>query len=139
MADYKQLFGYAAIIFSAGFLVRSFTPAHALNGPNTSLGSNPHFNYIENGWSATLSTYTLSLPIASDQVAIIENVSVSGSSYCAFSLNGQEIDLSVIKKLKVEPTDTIGIMKRSNTGASSCGSGTSSYNKIYIEGYYSQL
>ena len=39
--DYKKLFGYAAILFGLGFFVRSFLPAYAYNGPNTSMGSNP--------------------------------------------------------------------------------------------------
>ena len=41
MIHYKQLFGYAAIVFSFGFFVRSFVPAHAFNGAHVSLGSNP--------------------------------------------------------------------------------------------------
>ena len=41
MKEYKQLFGIAAIIMAIGFFVRSFQPAHALNGTNISMGSNP--------------------------------------------------------------------------------------------------
>ena len=41
MNDYKQLFGYAAILFGIGFVIRSFMPAYAFNGPHVSTGSNP--------------------------------------------------------------------------------------------------
>ena len=41
MKDYKQLFGYAAILFGIGFVIRSFMPAYALDGPTVSMGSNP--------------------------------------------------------------------------------------------------
>ena len=41
MKDYKPLFGYAAILFGLSFLVRSFMPAYAFNGPSVSMGSNP--------------------------------------------------------------------------------------------------
>ena len=138
MTDYKQLFGYAALLFGMGFFVRSFLPAHAFNGPNLSQGSNPYFNFVDNGWNSTLTSYTIALSIPSDQVAIIENIHIS-STYCSISFNGKEIDPSIIERLKVEPTDSLEIMKKSNSGSSSCGSSNTSFNKIYIEGYYAQL
>ena len=45
MQNYKTLFGYAAILFGLGFLVRSFMPAHAFNGPTVSTGANPIKNF----------------------------------------------------------------------------------------------
>ena len=41
MTDYKNLMGYAAILFGMGFLLRSLLPAHAYNGPVVSAGINP--------------------------------------------------------------------------------------------------
>ena len=137
MKDYKQILGYAALLFGMGFFLRSFLPAHAFNGPNLSTGSNPYFNFIDNGWNSTLTSYTIALSIPSDQVAIIDGIHVSGS-YCSISLNGKEIDPSIVKRLKVEPTDSLAIMKKSNTGSSSCGSSNTSANRIYVEGYYAQ-
>lgn len=45
MKDWKQLFGIAAILFGIGFVIRSFQPAYALNGPNVSMGINPIQHY----------------------------------------------------------------------------------------------
>jgi len=137
MIDHKKLFGLAAILFGMGFLLRSFLPAHAFNGPNVSFESNPYFNVIDNGWSRTLNSYTIPLNIPTDQVAIIEKIAIKGnSSYCSLSFNGNEIEYSLITKLKVQSTDTLQIMKKSNTGGSYCGSSNSSNNQIYMEGYY---
>ena len=138
MIDHKQLFGLAAILFSLGFLLRSFLPAHAFNGPNISLESNPYFNVVDNGWNRTLYSYTIPLSIPTDQVAIIEKIVIKGNSaYCSLSFNGNEIDYSQITRLKVQATDTLQIMKKSGTGGSYCGSSNTSDNRIYIEGYYS--
>ena len=42
MKDYRELFGYAAILFGIGFVFRSVDVAYASpTGPNTSLGQNP--------------------------------------------------------------------------------------------------
>ena len=43
--NWKQGLSIAAIIFSLGFLIRSFAPAHALNTPNVSHANNPVFSY----------------------------------------------------------------------------------------------
>ena len=127
----------AAILFGMGFLLRSFLPAHAFNGPNVSFESNPYFNVIDNGWSRTLNSYTIPLNIPTDQVAIIEKIAIKGnSSYCSLSFNGNEIAYSLITRLKVQSTDTLQIMKKSNTGGSYCGASNSSDNQIYMEGYY---
>ena len=41
MNDYKSLFGYAAILFGIGFLVKSIDQAYASpSGPNINMGSN---------------------------------------------------------------------------------------------------
>ena len=41
MFNHKQLFGYASILFGIGFVIRSFEPAYAYNGPSVSLETNP--------------------------------------------------------------------------------------------------
>ena len=137
MIDHKQLFGLAAILFGLGFLLRSFLPAHAFNGPNISLESNPYFNVVDNGWSRTLHNYTIPLSIPTDQVAIIEKIVVKGNSnYCSLSFNGNEIEYAQITRLKVQATDTLQLMKKTGTGGSYCGSSNTADNRIYIEGYY---
>ena len=56
MKDYKQLFGYAAILFGIGFVIRSFMPAYAFNGPSVSMGSNPIEHHSEACHNTTLFT-----------------------------------------------------------------------------------
>ena len=50
----KQLIGIAAIVLALGFLVRSFPPAQAFNGPTVSLGSNPLVSFAGQGNSTLL-------------------------------------------------------------------------------------
>ena len=82
MKDYKVLFGYAAIIFSVGFLMRSIDRAYAApTGPNTSLGSNPSVVYSGGNTSGNVLLET----IPSDKVLILtdftfQNTSSSGGS-----------------------------------------------------------
>ena len=66
MKDNKQLFGYAAIIMAIGFLVRSFMPAYAFNGPTVSMGSNPIKNF-----------YGVNRITAGSRVTIFSNTSSS--------------------------------------------------------------
>ena len=59
--NWKQLMSIATIIFSIGFLLRSFSPAHALNTPSISTGSNPvfsHGQYTSTNLSHTISGQT---------------------------------------------------------------------------------
>ena len=51
--NWKQGLSIASIIFSIGFLVRSFSPAHALNTPSVSQANNPVFS---TGTYTTVST-----------------------------------------------------------------------------------
>ena len=48
MIDYRNLFGFAAILFGAGFFVQSLKNANAEIGPSISLGSNPIQHYYLN-------------------------------------------------------------------------------------------
>ena len=58
MPDFKQLFALAALLLSAGFVIRSFQPAHAFTGPQVSLGSNPIESHYQdcNGSTQTIVT-----------------------------------------------------------------------------------
>ena len=82
MRDYKVLFGYAAIIFSVGFLMRSIDMAYASpTGPNTSLGSNPSVVYSGGNTSGNVLLET----IPSNKILILtdftfQNTSSSGGS-----------------------------------------------------------
>ena len=56
--NWKQGISIATIIFSIGFLIRSFSPAHALNTPNVSNANNPVFSagaYISSSSPVTIS------------------------------------------------------------------------------------
>lgn len=48
MFDYRNLFGFAAILFGAGFFVQSLQSANATIGPSVSLGSNPIQHFYKN-------------------------------------------------------------------------------------------
>ena len=72
MKDYKQLFGYAAIIVASGFFIRSFQPAYAINGPNISMGSNPIENF---GGYGTIVSNT------SGRDFIVTDISCEGNTY----------------------------------------------------------
>ena len=48
MFDYRNLFGFAAILFGAGFFVQSLQSANAKIGPSISLGSNPIQHFYQN-------------------------------------------------------------------------------------------
>ena len=56
--NWKQGLSIATIIFSIGFLIRSFSPAHALNTPSVSHANNPVFSagaYVSSSSPVTIS------------------------------------------------------------------------------------
>lgn len=56
--NWKQGASVASIIFSIGFLIRSFAPAHALNTPSISQANNPVFStgtYVSGNTPVTIS------------------------------------------------------------------------------------
>ena len=74
---YQHIFAFAAVIFATGYLLRSLQPAHAFpQGANVSLGSNPIFSFS----SSTCSGGETVTTVPSDQVLIITDVILSGSS-----------------------------------------------------------
>jgi hypothetical protein len=75
MKDYKILFGYAAVLLSIGFVIRSITFAYAYpTGPNVSMGSNPQFSFYSTNCSSDEEVVT----VDSDRILVITNI-VSGS------------------------------------------------------------
>ena len=77
MKDYKILFGYAAILLSIGFVIRSITFAYAYpTGPSVSMGSNPVVSFTGNGTS-------LIHTVPSDKIFVITDINLSyfGSNY----------------------------------------------------------
>ncbi len=88
MKDYRQLFGYAAILFGLGFLVRSFLPAAAISGPTISTGENPSRSFY--GEVSASSTADL-LTTASDQVFIVTSCYLANTSYLDIYSSGTMI------------------------------------------------
>lgn len=76
MQDYKRLFGYATIIMACGFFVRSLQPAHAVNGPNVSMGTNPIEDYA--GYSGFFTN-------TSGSDFIVTDITCEGNTYMSVS------------------------------------------------------
>ena len=90
MKDYRVLFGYAAILMAMGFLVRSFSPANAYNGPMVKTGENPSRSFY--GTVSQSSNLDI-LTTAIDEVFIVTSCYVGESSYMDFySSNGKILD-----------------------------------------------
>jgi hypothetical protein len=69
MTDYKNLFGYAAILFAVGFVIRSIAVAYAVpSGPSVSYGNIPYQSFAG---SLSANTYADLLIIPSDQIFIV--------------------------------------------------------------------
>ena len=125
MNDYKQLFGYAAIIMAVGFLVRSFMPAYAFNGPTVSMGSNPNEHYSGTGSSTIYTNNTTETFIVTDIIyysyGSVTELSISGQKFGTFSSTGM---YSLRTGLKVPPGESL--------------TSSSYYNQNYttISGYY---
>ena len=90
MNDYKQLFGYAAILFGIGFVIRSFMPAYAFNGPSISAGANPIQNFygvnrITAGARVTIFSNTSSSDF------IITQTRQNNQTHCAFEIDNTSV------------------------------------------------
>ena len=76
MNDYKSLFGYAAIIFGVGFLVKTIDQAYASpSGPNINMGSNPIVGF--SGMVPSGGTKKLLFTVPSNKTLIITDVTIS--------------------------------------------------------------
>lgn len=140
MKDYRQLFGIAAIIMACGFLVRSFQPAHAVNGPTVSMGSNP----IDNIYGAeTIGGYNSSTVFTNNtnhDFIITQFRSISSS--CALEIDGATVfshyNSSYGSKFVYMSQFFEGNLKVSIGSIISIqnNSGGTSHCPYYIEGYY---
>jgi hypothetical protein len=81
---YRKMLSFAAVIFSTGYLIRSFQPANAFpQGPNIGTGSNPMVNFYESSNSST---------IALDQTQdFVITTILSSSTNCFPNVNGTDI------------------------------------------------
>ena len=136
---WKYLFGAATLLAAVGFTLKTIQPAHAVNGPSVNLGSNPVFNYYEDGWANFYSGQkSLNFNIPSGQVLILTKFDVTGSSDCYFDINGVSIPLDSISKLKVDSSMSLALESRRPGNSSDWCGGSSWDNRIYVEGYYSK-
>ena len=87
MKDYKQLFGYAAILFGIGFVIRSFMPAYAFNGPTVSMGSNPIENFYDAQYMGGGASMTVFTNTSSSSFIITQYF--SENYRCAIQVDGQ--------------------------------------------------
>ena len=154
MKDYKVLFGYAGILLSIGFVIRSITFAYAYpTGPNVSMGSNPQFsiitsNFLTEGNNTTEhDIFTISV----DSDAVITGLSSikTSVSYCSsansncmtsIKINNSPINnifnsenMTWKPELVLHSGDTITISSKGYTsGYQSC----QLQCRYYIQGYY---
>lgn len=140
MKDYKQLFGYAAIIMAIGFLVRSFMPAYAFNGPTVSMGSNPIENfygsqYMSGGASTTIlantssSSFVITQYLSNEYSCTIQVDGLFPISEASSSHGYQYLSTST------KFTGTLLIPSGSTLSFKNLAAG-SQFCKYYIEGYY---
>ena len=91
MKDYKVLFGYAAILLSIGFVIRSITFAYAYpTGPNVSMGSNPIENIYGYDQIAAGNTNTLFTNNTQGPFIITQYLS-NTTLYCTLQIDGNSI------------------------------------------------
>ena len=118
MTDYRNLFGYAFIVLAIAFFIRSFAPAHALNGPNISMGNNPIESYIGSTSGTILNNTTTSNFIVTDIACDYSANVYMDSAQVFFCLQGSH---SFTSGIKVPPGSRIQ---------------GSSNRTIFISGYY---
>ena len=96
MKDYKILFGYAALIFSIGFLIRSIAPSHAFpSGPQISMGTNPIMSF-----GGDISGSTSTLLTTSGQPFIVTDIvlTTAGSGNCTSKISLVDASNTVLAK-----------------------------------------
>lgn len=137
MFDYKQLFGFAAILFGIGFILQSILPANAIPmGPNVSLGTNPVFSTHATGYSGTLFTNNTSSTVIITDLVVISyydcmmtfSVSNNGDSFQLItdSSFGDTGIISLSSGLKIPAGETLSF---SGSNSSYCAGASAS-------GYY---
>ena len=83
MFAWKQLLSFAVLLYAAGFFVRSFQPAHALNGPSVDLGVNPQHSFY--------GEVDTTLTLASNQDFIIQTA-LGSNDYCQLIIDGTTVN-----------------------------------------------
>ena len=127
--NHRTLLALAAVIFAAGYFVRSFQPANAFpQGPNVSLGSNPidhdtiYCDGTDSFTNASTSTFIITDLITYNSGGYTLSLFIDGN--IATSLQGNPTnDVTIASGLKVNPGQVITC-----TG--------SQYRFYTISGYY---
>ena len=134
MFDYKQLFGFATILFGIGFILQSIMPAIAKpSGPSISLGGNPYRNFYTTTEETVFTT-------SATETFIITTIIAGTSGGCQLHINGSEaIDDQFFNyqrntaavhgniHLTIGPNSTVSTWESSSNN---CLYG------VYIDGYY---
>jgi hypothetical protein len=141
MKDYRVLFGYAAILLSIGFVIRSITFAYAYpTGPNVSMGSNPIENFYGFDGISGQSNNTI---FTSTSLFIITQFLSNNNDWCGLQIDGQSVFNHYNNSLGLERTNSYSSFK--GTIVVSAGSTVSIKNlhpssqmncAYYLEGYY---
>jgi hypothetical protein len=135
MLDWKQFLSFAVVLFAASFFVRSFQPAHALNGPSTDLGANPHQSFYGDA--------DTTITLESTQDFIIQTA-MGSNDYCRLLIDGV-----IINKYSASynplwyngayPTNSVFVSGRAHlrvpAGAILRMEGCSGW---YVDGYYTR-
>lgn len=143
MFDYKQLFGFAAILFGAGFFLRSVLPAYGLQGPIISTGSNPIKNFYAIPFLAPSTTHTIFSNTSGHDFLVTSyhppynisgtcNITVDGNNIFVHSTNNNEqvSGYSSVQELQllVPAGSTLEMKNYSSSNYYKCS--------YYIEGHY---
>ena len=144
MTDWKKLFGIAAIFVSAGFFLRSLQPAYALNGPTTSLGTNPVENI--NGAIVMNSIGSTTIWTNNSSSDFIVTTILMNTGACYPTVDGSQEGLAQIQNIGSLTSNTIPNVFIEGKAKLKIASGSTldfnSYNtnwkncQYYIEGYY---
>lgn len=144
MKDYKVLFGYAAILLSIGFVIRSITFAYAYpTGPSVSMGSIPYETFAGGlsvtGQSSSPNKSKVLLTVPSDNIFVVTTC-ITGNR---ISIN--EVISGTSSNLGGWGCHTEGALRNGNShivvdsGAElkvSMSGSTQSSQSYFIEGYY---
>ena len=142
MTDHKQLFGYAAIICSIGFLVRSFMPAYAFNGPTISIGSNPIENYYAMPNLSINTSTTILSNTSSNDFMVTKYLAPAYADSCNLMLDSQNLFVhSTNSQDKIDQYNNPGALNLIVPSGSTLKMKNYNTNSgkncpYYIEGYY---
>ena len=154
MKDYKILFGYAAILLSIGFVIRSITFAYAYpTGPSVSMGSNPKFSNVDvtitangnyqNGTGSTSYRDEVLLQGDSDYDTVITKVIgyKDSNSSCSSTVCLQSLKINGTKVSNIFESNEINLIIKENDTLNvqmsfRNGSVCSVTCRYYVQGYY---